>query len=311
MWGASLLSALLFVACAAPLSHAVVLLDDSYEDGLFLYDPNVGEVPNLPDETIFWAGRPNEAEEGNPGFARYFMNAGSQKGWWNFAPANQFSYLRNGDSLTVRIDYIPRVILNFDDTSRNWRFGVFHDPTNRIVEEHTNSDSGGTGDPYEDAEGYGVQMAFMSDPNNTRTYFDSGKRIPNSNTGLLNSSGSYIKSSGGDPIVYVNDNEYTFEQIVTRVSDTLTTYTTSIYDKTGGDVLLSTRTVNDDGTDLGTDPANRKFSFIGFRNSTAAESATAFDFTRVYVEGPGAVPEPTTLLLGVVFAPFALLRRRR
>lgn len=313
VWGASLLSALLIGICAAPSSYGVVLLDDSYEDELFL---GTSESPNLPDETVFWVGRPGDAVEGNgAGAARYFMNASSQKGWWNFAPANQFSPLGNGDSLTVTIDFIPRGAINFDDTSRSWRFGVFHDPTDRVVEEHANDDGGGDGDPFTDAEGYGVQMAFMSDPNNTRTVFDAGKRTDLANTSLLGSSGAYIKNSGGDPIAYVGNIEYSFEQVITRVSNSLTTYTTSIYDaaggSTGGGTLLSTHTVNDDGAELGTDPAYSRFSFVGFRNSTNTESAAAYDFTRIVVEGPALVPEPATLLLGALCAPFALLRRRR
>ncbi|MDC0935351.1 PEP-CTERM sorting domain-containing protein [Pirellulales bacterium] len=160
-------------------------------------------------------------------------------------------------------------------------------------------------------EATACRWQFMGDPTHTRSLFDSGKQTDLGNSSLLGSSGAYTKSSGGDPIVYALNNEYTFVQEITRVSNALTTYTTSVFDKPGGGTLLATRTVNDDGVDLGADPAYHRFSFVGFRNSTAEESAGVFDFTNFTVTGPAAIPEPSTLLLGTLMASLAACRRRR
>jgi hypothetical protein len=303
------LAALALVGALPQLSHSATLLDDSFEDGLFL---DGSDTTNLPDETLFYVGRPDDALEGIPGVARYAMEpGGSQKGHFYFTNPGKYVQLDDGDTLTVSISFFPRGAINLDDTSRNFRWGVFHDPTDPQVLANTNDDGGGTGDPWTDAQGYGVQMAFMSDPTNTRTPFDAGKRTDLGNSSLLGSSGAYTKTSGGDPIVYALNNEYTFVQEITRVSSALTTYTTSIFDKTAGGTLLSSLTVNDNGSDLGTDPAYNRFSFVGFRNSTAEESAAVFDFTNFTVTGPGEIPEPTTLLLGSVLASLTLIGRRR
>lgn len=304
----AVLSVLLTV-CFTSVGYGVTLLDDSFEDGLF---KDGSDTDNLPDETIFYLGRPDDALEGIGGVARYAMAAGtSQKGHFYFAEGNQYSQLENGDTLSVSVSFIPRVAMNFDDTSRVFRWGVFYDPTGPSVREDTNDDGGGAGDPWTDAEGYGVQMAVMDDPNNTRTPFDAGKRTALTNSSLLGSSGAYTKNSGGTPIDYNLNNEYRFLQEITRVSDLLTTYTTSIFDVTGGNVLLSSHTVNDDGAELGTDPAYSRFNFVALRNSTSEESADIFDFTNFTVTGPAAIPEPTTLMLGMAMASMSLVTRRR
>jgi hypothetical protein len=307
--------ALLVGVCAAPSSYGVVLLDDSYEDELFLHDPNGGEVPNLPDETIFWVGRTADGIEGNgAGAARILMNASSQKAWINFAPGNKASHLGVGDTLTARIDYIPRGA-SATTTSRNWRWGLYYDPTDPVVETHNNNVVGGPGAlaPYTDVVGYSTFINMTgadADPNVVTTVQQTGKRTSQTTSSLLGSGGAHTLISGGSEFSHVGNNEYTLEMIVNRVSLSLVTFTTSIYDKTGGDVLLSTQTVNDDGSTF-TGARNANFSFIGFRDSGTATSFAAFDFTRIYVEGPALVPEPTTLLLGALMAPLALLRRRR
>lgn len=305
------LSILLLLFCVVSSGYAVTLLDDSFEDGLFL---DGSDTDNLPDETIFYVGRPEDALEGIAGTARYAMEpGGSQKGHFYFTTGNKYSQLENGDSLFVSIDFIPRLAINTNDTSRNWRWGVFYDPTDPSVRENTNDDGGGDGDPWTDAEGYGVQNAFMSvqDPNSPRTQFDAGKRTGLATTNLLGSSGAYTKNSGGDAIEFALNNEYRFEQLITRVSDLLTIYTVSMYDVTGGNVLLSTHTVNDDGAELGGDPAYNRFNFVAFRNSTAEESADVFDFKNFTVTGPAFIPEPSTLVLGGLMASLALITRRR
>ncbi len=283
---------------AVPMSFGnVILLDDSYEDGTFL---GTSESPNLPDETVFWYGTPDNATEGIAGVARIEPRSGtSDKGWWNFASDGQYSPLGNGDTLTAQIDLTPQLLMSTTD-SRSLRMGLFHDPTDPVVEQHTNSDGGGSGNPYEDVEGYSVFLGQNS-TSNTSSPIQAGKRIGGS-TSLLGSSGAHTNSTGGDPIVWQVGNEYRLEQIVNRVSDALTTYTVNIYDLGGGHgggagALLSTYTVNDNGTDLGATAAANKFSFIGWRTSNSEQTAFRYDIDRVYVEGPALVPEPATIAL--------------
>lgn len=300
---AAFLPALAAVLLTCTSSQAVTLLDDNFTDGSRL-------ETNLPTESEFFFGTDSALTQ-LPGIMRYQTPSSSSKAHIYFAEGNQRSRLGNGDTLSVSITLTPRVGMNFDDTSRSFRFGVFRDPTDPKVLEDTNDDGGGNslGDPWTDAEGYGVQIAMLDDPANTRAPFDLGKRTNLTNTSLLGSSGAYTKNSGGAPVDMNVNTQYTYTMDITRVSDTQTDVTMSISDAGG---VLSTHTVTDNGTDLGTTAAYREFDFIHIRWSNEFETATVFDIERILVTGPALIPEPATALLGMLgMVSLTMVRRRK
>ena len=179
---------------AVTSSPAATLLDDDYSDGSRLVTGT-----GLPDESNLYHSRPENLNE-MPGIIRYTTHTSSSKAHTYFAPRGQWSRLGVGDTLSASITLSPRVSMNFDDTSRSFRFGLFHDPTDPHVENDTNDDGGGPGDPWTDAKGYGVQIAMLDDPANTRAVFDLGKRTGLTNSSLLGSSGAYDKMAGGAPV---------------------------------------------------------------------------------------------------------------
>lgn len=298
---AALLAALGGCLLATATASAEVLLDDSFADDSRL-------ETDLPNESQVFLSHP-DASAMVSNMLRYQIQSSSTKAHVYFAPNSQFSRLGVGDTLTASFSVIPRVSINLDDTSRSFRFGVFHDPTDPHVLEDTNDDGGGDGDPWSDAEGYGVQLAFMSDPANTREVFDLGKRTDLDNSSLLGSSGAYDKSSGGDPAVMSLDTEYTYTMEITKNSETETEITTTLEETGVGE--LSSYTVFDNGTDLGSDAPYDDFSFIGFRWSNDFEAASVFDFTNISVEGPAVIPEPTTGMLGLISTMLLGMYRRR
>lgn len=280
-------------------SQAVTLLDDDFSDGS-------RSETNLPDESHFYHSRPDNLTE-MAGAIRYVTHTSSSKAHTYFAPPGGFAPLSVGDTLTASLSLTPLLSMNFDDTSRSFRFGVFHDPTDGPVLMDTNDDGGGPGDPWSDAEGYGVQIAMLSDPANTRAPFDLGKRTNLTNSSLLGSSGAYTKASGGDPVVMSVGTDYTYTMEISKISSTQTDVTVSLSDATG---VLSTHTMSDNGTDLGADAPYDNFSFIGMRWSNEFETATVFDIKSIVVNGPAVVPEPTTLAL-MGFGSMAMVLRRK
>lgn len=293
--------ALLTCLVSAAPSLAATLLDDDFSDGS-------RSETNLPDESHLFHSRPDNLLE-MAGTIRYTTHTSSSKAHTYFAPPLRgFSRLGVGDSLSASLTLIPQVSMNFNDTSRSFRFGLFHDATDDQVLMDTNDDGGGPGDPWTDAEGYGVQIAMLSDPTNTRAPFDLGKRTGLTNSSLLGSSGAYTKMSGGDPVVMSVGTEYTYTLEIAKISAGQTDITASLSDAGG---LLSTHTVSDNGTDLGAEAPYDKFSFLGIRWSNEFETATVFDIKRIVITGPDAVPEPGTLaLLGVGSLAFVLRRKR-
>lgn len=272
-------------------AQGVVLLDDDFADG------TIADETDLPNETEVFVGTPEDVTEGVNSFRYDMASDSSRKAHFYFAEPGQVARLGVGDTLSASLSFIPRDTINFDDTSRSFRFGVFHDPTDAFVQMNTNDDGGGSGDPWSDAEGYGVQVAMLSDPDNTRSVFDLGKRTDLLNTSLLGSSGAYTKTSGGDPAVYALDTEYTLTMDITKVSATETTVTTTLSDAGG---VLSSYTVSDNGTDLGTAASYDRFSFVGIRISNEEETADLLEFTRFRVEGPALIPEPSSAVLAIV-----------
>jgi hypothetical protein len=292
-------------------SSAATLLDDTFADGDRTNN-------NLPSDTAFYFGKNDPANLNvTPGSLAYVPTSSSSKAHFYFTEPGEAASLNVGDTLSFSVTWVPRISMNFDDTSRSFRFGVFRDPSDPRVLNDTNDDGGGGNsttapfDPWTDAEGYGVQIAMLSDPANTRAPFDLGKRTDLTNSSLLGSSGAYTKASGGDPVAMSVNTEYTYTMDISKISPTQTDVTMSLSDATG---VLSTHTVSDNGVDLGADAPYDDFDFVHFRWSNQIETANTFQFRRLLVEGPTptAIPEPSTALLALLSsASLGLVRRRK
>lgn len=302
----SLVAVLAAAAVAIAPTEAATLLDDAFADGSRL-------ETNLPNESAFFVGKPDDVAV-FPGFVRYDIGSSSTKAHTYFTSGNQFSSLEVGDTLSVSVSLIPRVSMNLNDTSRSFRFGVFHDPSDPQQLDDTNDDGGGGNsstppfDPWTDAQGYAVQIAMLSESGNTRAPFDLGKRTDLGNSSLLGSSGAYTKTSGGDPVVMSVNEEYTYTMDISKTSATVTDVTVSLSQTGVGQ--LSSFSVSDNGTDLGSSAPYDDFSFIHFRWSNDTETADIFDITRVAVTGPVPVPEPGAGAICLIFGTMFALRRR-
>jgi hypothetical protein len=296
----SSLIAIAAILYAASSSSAALLLDDDFGD-------LSRTETNLPDESHFFLSHP-DANTMLANTLRYQIQSGSTKAHTYFSLGSQYSELEVGDTLSAAVTIIPRVSLNpGNSTSRNFRFGLFRDPTDGHVLADTNDDGGGDGDPWTDAQGYGVQIAMMSDAN-TRTPFDLGKRV-GSDDSLLGTSGDYIKTSGGTPVVMAINNEYTYTMDISKITDTQTDITVSLSQTGVG--LLSTYTVSDNGSALGAAAPYDRFDLLGFRWSNAETTASIFDFKSIVITGPALVPEPASLAMLGLSAALCVLRRQR
>jgi hypothetical protein len=211
-----------------------------------------------------------------------------------------------GQQLVTTIEFIPRGAL-YDNSSRSFRVGLFHDPTDAQVMSDTNDDGGGTGDPWTDSTGYGVQIA-LSTGATASTSANVGKRTDQANNSLMGSSGAWTFDSGGADIVNTLDTLYTITLELDRTAVDVMNFTFTISDAGG---VISTHSITDDPNGsgaFGTDPIATQFDHLFFRFSKASETADALEFTRFKVE---LVPEPSTFaLLGLGGLALAFARRR-
>ena len=294
--------AVLTTSTLAISAHSqTVLLNDTWADG------SRAET-SLPTESAVWAGTPASLTV-TPGSLLYAQSASSEKLWTYFAPDGSPVSLGVGDQLIANIDFTPRVAL-YDNSSRSFRVGLFNDPTDPQVASDVNSDGGGSGSPWTDSTGYGVQIALSTGATSSANA-NVGKRTDQSNGSLMGSGGAWTFSSGGDPIVNTLDTQYTIRLALDRIAADQMQFTFTMLD---GTTVISTYSIIDDpnGTgDFGTDPIATDFDQLFFRFSNNTSTADALDFSRfqvLYVP----VPEPSTIalagmgLLGV----FAACRRR-
>ena len=259
---------------AASCSHADVLLDENWSDG------SRAET-NLPAEAAVWIGREADATV-SAGTLSTKMGEASQKIWLYFTDGQPVA-LANGQKLTASVTFVPRGALH-SITSRSFRFGVFYDPTDPRVETDVNSDGGGEGAPWKDAQGYAVQMLMTDDPATSVKALDLGKRVNMESQSLLGASGDYAKMSGGTPAHLELDKEYTLTLEISKKSDKQVDVTASLSE---GETQLSTWSLSDDGFTLGTSPIVDKFDLLYVRVSDNETTADQFDFKNFKVEVTG------------------------
>jgi hypothetical protein len=259
---------LLLTALAA---HGEVLLDEKWPEG------SRGQS-DRPKAAPVWVGRDADVST-KQGALVTKMGSGSQKIWTYFTDKDPVT-LTVGQKLAVVVSFIPRGELS-QTTSRSLRIGLFHDPTDPRVETDTNSDAGGSGEPWRDARGYAVQVLVTGDEYTATKPFDLGKRINLESPSLLGTSGDYVKVSGGAPVTLETDKEYTVRLAIERVSENEVELTATYQQ---GDEEVSSWYVTDDGSYLGTDPVYDKFDLLFIRIADSATTADQIEFTSFKVE---------------------------
>lgn len=277
--GRIVLLALSLLAGIAPNCRADVLLDEQFADGS-------RAESKRPAEAAVWAGRKGDVTVAK-GALSTAMGAASQKIWTYFTDTEPAT-LGVGQTLSASVSFVPRKVLA-ESTSRSFRIGLFHDATSPRVEQDVNNDSGGLGAPWKDARGYAVQVLVTGGEYADDGPFDIGKRMAEASNSLLGTSGDYIKMSGGTPITLKLDTEYRFVFKIAKVSETQVELTASLYQ---GDEELSSFSVSDDGSTLGSDPINDKFDQLFLRIADNATTADQIDFTNFKVEVTAAEGAP-------------------
>ena len=270
-------SALACILLTSSSACAEVLLDEKWTDGS-------RAESNRPQEAAVWAGRESDVTV-KPGVLSTAMTASSQRIWTYFTEDEPIE-LAVGQKLVASISFVPRGTLS-ETTSRSFRFGLFHDPTDPRVETDVNSDAGGDDAPWTDATGYAVQVLVAGGDYSSTKPFDLGKRTNLESRSLLGTSGDYTKVSGGEPVVLELDKQYTVTLEVNRLAESEVELTARIEHASE---LLSTWSVTDDGNYLGTDAIYDKFDLLLIRISDNETSADRIDFTNFQVELAPAQP---------------------
>ncbi|HSV13178.1 MAG TPA: hypothetical protein VLI90_02900, partial [Tepidisphaeraceae bacterium] len=237
----------------------------------------------------------------------------------NSTAHNSVLQLGVGDTLKWSMSFtLPNgATSNAGNASRDFRIGIYTDPTDARVQTDTNSDSGGATNPWGDALGYGMKIPLNGNLSNTTSLFQIGKRTSSASTTLFGSDSSYTYAPVGGAAQGLSANtSYTAEMVLNEVSATDMKITANFYQ---GTTLLSTQTVDDLGSSVG-GTANiagsfaaassiyTKFDQLAFRMSSNT-TTSEIDFTNWKVDYTAAVPEPT--MIGVIcLAGYAMLARR-
>ncbi|HOM60126.1 MAG TPA: DNRLRE domain-containing protein [Anaerohalosphaeraceae bacterium] len=273
-----------FLAMSAFCS-AEVLLDDTFADGS-------RTETNLPTESAVWVSHPASVTTA-PGSLAYTQSTGSQKLWTYFAPNGSPVSLGVGDQLIATIVFTPRGAL-YNTTSKNFRFGLFYDPTDAQFCQDSNTDSGNG--QWIDATGYAVHFPLSSGPTGANASL--GKRVPNLTDSLLGSGTAYPNmSSGGNSIVASLNTTYTLTLALKRTSESAMEVTFSIAD--GGGVLSAHSITDEAGI-------YTKFDQLFFRFSKAEGTADILDFHSFKVEYIPAVPVGQCENVGTLVSAYAV-----
>lgn len=321
----AILGCLAFQAAASltSASFGAVLLNDTWADG-------DRTNTNLPTDSPTWIGQStgNGSNSVSPGSLNFTLPTNSLKVWEYFTsdnsapdtnqPHNSVTQLAVNERMTATIKFVPSGLTNPGTTSRNFRVGLFHDPTSARVASNVNSDAGGSGNPWQDATGYMVQIPLNGGTGSGNNPLSIAKRTNSDNTSLAGSSSSFTAApSGGSAYTMSSGTEYTLSIEMTRVSASQMDITATVLD---GTTVLSSLTQSDTGTAMGgtalagttllpsATGVYSSFDQLFIRNSDATQAA-GLSFTNFRIE-TSIVPEPASLGLLVLFGA-AMLRRRQ
>jgi hypothetical protein len=260
-----LLSASVWLLLCSEACRGDVLVDEKFSDASRFES-------KLPAEAAVWVGREQDVTVAK-GSLSTTLGDSSQKIWTYFTEAEPV-ILAVGQKLTASLSFIPRKALA-TTTSRSFRVGLFHDPTSERVEDDVNNDGGGSGAPWTDSQGYAVQVLITGGEYSSTNPFDLGKRTNLSGPSLLGTSGDYTKMSGGTALTLKLDTEYRLAFEIAKISEKQIDLTVSLYQ---GDEQLSTFTLSDDGSWLGTTPIYDKFDQLFIRIADNVTTADQIDF---------------------------------
>lgn len=298
---------------------ATILLNDTWADA----DRTNTSLPN---DSATWIGQ--STGNGTTTVTAGALNfspppTNSLKAWEYFTsdnsapdgnqPHNSVTQLAIGNQLLMSVSFQLQGVTA--TTGKNFRFGLFYDPTDARVQSDTNSDGGGGTSPWTDATGYSIQLPLTSAANSSP--FQIGKRTI-SNSSLLGSTSAYtLAPTGGQTYSMANNTTYTLQMLLNAVSASQLDVTVNLLQ---GSTVLATQTVSDLGTSFGGTavtgapalPGNTsiytKFDQLFFRNSDATQ-ADSISFSNWRVD---YIPEPASIvLLGLGAACLTTLRQRR
>ncbi len=305
-----LAAGLVFSFVNLPVSAAdKTLLNDSWTDGN-------RTSTNLPTDSPTWIGQSsgNGSSSATPGALNFVLPTNSLKAWEYFTsnnsapdgnqPHSAVTHLNVGDTLMASMTF-TLTGTNATSTAKNFRFGLFLDPTDARVQSNSNSDSGGGTNPWSDATGYAIQIPI----NNSSTGgnpLQLEKRTNNSSgavTSLLGDSTAYTTSGGGSSFAFADTTSYTAQLALKVVSLAQLDVTATILQDTN---VLSTVTKSDTGTAFGgtsnagsitvngqvvSSSIYRDFDQLFLRNSSNAE-VTGVTFTNWNVTLSSNPPAP-------------------
>lgn len=250
---------------------AEVLLYDTFADGS-------RTETNLPTESAVWFSHPDNLTVSTGSLAVNQLAIGntSTKMWTYFASNGSPVTLGVGDKLIAEIKFTPRGNM-YSTISKNFRFGIFYDPTDAQFQEDANSDNG-QGRWY-DSRGYAV--IFTLSPDSTAGAIQVGKRTNVSGTdGLLSSTGTYTwSSSSGQAANLSLDTQYTMQFVLHRTAQAELQATFSFLQ---GQTVIASNSLTDN--ELGGLPVFSSFDQLFFRLSSYTGTADIVDYNSIKVE---------------------------
>lgn len=280
----------LLVLLFSTLGQAAVILHDTFADGSRL-------ETNLPYESALYASSPADVTVG-VGSVRQAMASSSRRLHTYFADEGSPLGLNVGEKLVTTIEFVPRGAL-YSSTSRNFRFGLFYDPTSPQHRADSIGDSG-VSNSWQDATGYGVQFSLSSGAASTILV---GKRTNFTVTSLLGTTAAYTWGTGtGGASNLVLDRVYTMTLVLDYQSASLMQVDFTFTDAFGFSTASS---LTDNG--LGGGPIYTNFDFLLFRFSAASGTADIIDIQSVKIE---YIPEPATLALLAIGGLLTIRRTR-